>query len=135
MTQIWFSIWRFLPNPFYEEKLRTHTGREKDVKEFVLSFPRARIFLEKINELVNYIAPYYLEQDKKQLVIAIGCTGGVHRSVVIAEELHRALKEQGHRVTIEHRDIGWNAADGGCHVVFFDGQGRNLPHARRQRML
>ncbi len=97
---------RFLPNPFYEEKLRTHTGREKDVKEFVLSFPRARIFLEKINELVNYIAPYYLEQDKKQLVIAIGCTGGVHRSVVIAEELHRALKEQGHRVTIEHRDIG-----------------------------
>lgn len=96
---------RFLPNPFYEENLRAHTGREQDVKEFVLSFPRARIFLDKINELVNYVAPYYLEQDKKQLVIAIGCTGGVHRSVVIAEELYRVLKEQGHRVTIEHRDI------------------------------
>lgn len=96
---------RFLPNPFYQESLRPHTGREQDVKEYVLSFPRARIFLDKINELVNYVAPYYLEQDKKQLVIAIGCTGGVHRSVVIAEELFRILKEQGHRVTIEHRDI------------------------------
>ena len=85
--------------------LPIYTGREQDVKEYVLSFPRSRIFLNKINELVNYVAPYYLEQDKKQLVIAIGCTGGVHRSVVIAEELYRVLKEQGHLVTIAHRDI------------------------------
>lgn len=99
---------RFLPNPFYQEELRDHTGREQDVKEYVLSFPRARIFLDKINELVNYVAPYYLEQDKKQLVIAIGCTGGVHRSVVMAEELYSMLNEQGHRVTIEHRDIKLN---------------------------
>ena len=99
---------RFLPNPFYEENLRAHTGREQEVKEFVLSFPRARIFLDKINELVNYVAPYYLEQDKKQLVIAIGCTGGVHRSVVIAEELYRLFKEQGHRVTLEHRDVEYH---------------------------
>lgn len=98
---------RFLPNPFYEESLREHTGREKEVKEFVLSFPRAHIFLDKINELVNYVAPYYVEQDKKQLVIAIGCTGGVHRSVVIAEELYRILSGQGHNVTLEHRDIGY----------------------------
>ncbi len=96
---------RFLPNPFYEETLREHTGREQAVKDYVLSFPRARIFLDKINELVNYVAPYYVEQDKKQLVIAIGCTGGVHRSVVIAEELYRVLCEQGHNVTLEHRDI------------------------------
>lgn len=96
---------RFLPNPFYEDSLRNHTGREQEVKDYVLSFPRARIFLDKINELVNYVAPYYLEQDKKQLVIAIGCTGGVHRSVVIAEELYRMLKEQGHCVNLEHRDI------------------------------
>jgi UPF0042 nucleotide-binding protein len=96
---------RFIPNPFYEEDLREHTGREQAVKDYVLSFPRARIFLDKINELVNYVAPYYVEQDKKQLVIAIGCTGGVHRSVVIAEELYRVLCEQGHNVTLEHRDI------------------------------
>jgi len=96
---------RFIPNPFYEEDLREHTGREQAVKDYVLSFPRARIFLDKINELVNYVAPYYVEQDKKQLVIAIGCTGGVHRSVVIAEELYRVLCEQGHTVTLEHRDI------------------------------
>ena len=96
---------RFLPNPFYEDALRERTGREQSVKEYVLSFPRAHIFLEKINELVNYVAPYYLEQDKKTLVIAIGCTGGVHRSVVIAEELHRIFAAQGHRVTIEHRDL------------------------------
>ena len=96
---------RFLPNPFYQENLRKHTGKEQDVKEFVLSFPRARIFIDKINELVNYVAPYYLEQDKKQLIIAIGCTGGMHRSVVVAEELFKIFKGQGHRVTIEHRDL------------------------------
>jgi len=97
---------RFLPNPFYEENLRMHSGKEQSVREYVLSFPRARIFIDKINELVNYVAPYYLEQDKKQLIIAIGCTGGMHRSVVVAEELYRIFKEQGHRVTIEHRDLG-----------------------------
>lgn len=97
---------RFLPNPFYHEELREHTGKEHDVKAFVLSFPRAHIFIDKINELVNYVAPFYLEQDKRQLIIAIGCTGGMHRSVVIAEELYRIFLEQGHRVTIEHRDIG-----------------------------
>jgi len=98
---------RFLPNPFYEESLRELTGREQSVKDYVLSFPRAHIFIDKINELVNYVAPYYVEQDKKTLVIAIGCTGGVHRSVVIAEELYRIFKNQGHRVTIEHRDLGY----------------------------
>ena len=98
---------RFLPNPYYEESLREHTGREQSVKDYVLSFPRAHIFIDKINELVNYVAPYYVEQDKKTLVIAIGCTGGVHRSVVIAEELYRIFKEQGYRVTIEHRDLGY----------------------------
>ncbi|MGI5849788.1 MAG: RNase adapter RapZ [Christensenellales bacterium] len=96
---------RFLPNPFYQENLREHTGKEQHVREYVLSFPRAHIFIDKINELVNYVAPYYLEQDKKQLIIAIGCTGGMHRSVVVAEELFRIFKSQGHRVNIEHRDI------------------------------
>lgn len=96
---------RFLPNPFYQKELRDKTGKQKEVRDYVLSFPRARIFIEKINELVGYVAPYYLEQDKKQLIIAVGCTGGMHRSVVVAEELFRLFKEQGLRVTIEHRDI------------------------------
>lgn len=99
---------RFLPNPFYQKELRDKTGKQKEVKDYVLSFPRARIFIEKINELVGYVAPYYLEQDKKQLIIAVGCTGGMHRSVVVAEELFRLFKEQGLRVTIEHRDIEKN---------------------------
>jgi len=97
---------RFLPNPFYQENLRQRTGQDKEVKEFVLSFSRAHTFIDKVSALVNDIAPHYLEQDKHQLLIAIGCTGGMHRSVVIAEELYRIFKEQGHRVTVEHRDIG-----------------------------
>ncbi len=96
---------RFIPNPFYVEELREKTGLDKEVKDYVLSYPRARIFIEKINELVSYVAPYYLEQDKKQLIIAVGCTGGMHRSVVIAEELYKLFKDQGLRVTIEHRDM------------------------------
>ena len=100
---------RFLPNPFYVEQLKDHTGRDQDVREYVLSFPRARIFIDKVTELVAYLAPYYLEQDKKQLIIALGCTGGMHRSVAVAEELYGIFKAQGHRVTIEHRDLGLDA--------------------------
>jgi UPF0042 nucleotide-binding protein len=96
---------RFIPNPFYQEDLRALTGMDELVKEYVMSFPRTRIFIDKINELVGYVAPYYLEQDKKQLIIAIGCTGGMHRSVVVARELYRLFKEQGLRVMIEHRDM------------------------------
>jgi UPF0042 nucleotide-binding protein len=100
---------RFLPNPFYVEELREHTGKEQVVRDYVLSFKRAKVFIDKVSDLVNYIAPYYLEQDKKQLVIAIGCTGGRHRSVVVAEELYSMFKAQGHRVIIEHRDMGSGA--------------------------
>ncbi len=99
---------RFLPNPFYVENLKSHTGQDQDVRDYVLSFPRARLFIDKVTDLVAYLAPYYLEQDKKQLIIALGCTGGMHRSVAIAEELYAIFKKQGHRVTIEHRDIRLN---------------------------
>jgi len=97
---------RFLPNPYYVDALRNHTGQDPDVRDYVLSFPRARIFIDKVTELVAYLAPYYLEQDKKQLIIALGCTGGMHRSVAVAEELYNIFKAQGHRVTLEHRDLG-----------------------------
>jgi RNase adapter protein RapZ len=96
---------RFLPNPFYIEELREHTGKEEVVRDYVFSFPRTKVFIDKVSDLVNYIAPYYLEQDKKQLVIAIGCTGGKHRSVAVAEELYKIFKSQGHRVILEHRDL------------------------------
>lgn len=96
---------RFLPNPFYIEELRERTGKEEVVRDYVLSFPRTKVFIDKVSDLVNYIAPYYLEQDKKQLVIAIGCTGGKHRSVAVAEELYKIFKSQGHRVILEHRDL------------------------------
>jgi len=96
---------RFLPNPFYIEELREHTGKEEVVRDYVLSFPRTKVFIDKVSDLVNYIAPYYLEQDKKQLVIAIGCSGRKHRSVAVAEELYEIFKSQGHRVILEHRDL------------------------------
>jgi UPF0042 nucleotide-binding protein len=100
---------RFLPNPFYVEALKSRTGKDKDVRDYVMSFPRARIFIDKVTELVAYLAPYYLEQDKKQLILALGCTGGMHRSVAVAEELFAIFKAQGRRVTLEHRDLGLDA--------------------------
>ncbi len=96
---------RFLPNPFYVPELKDFSGKNSRVKEYVLSFPPAGQFIEKILDLIALVAPHYMDQDKKQLVIAIGCTGGMHRSVVVAEEIYRILEDQGQRVTLDHRDI------------------------------
>jgi len=102
---------RFIPNPFYNEELRDLSGQDEAVKKYVLSFPVTQLFISKVTDLVNIIAPHYLSQDKKQLVIAIGCTGGMHRSVAVAEELYRIFCEQNHRVTLEHRDIRLDKSD------------------------
>jgi UPF0042 nucleotide-binding protein len=96
---------RFIPNPFYNEKLRRHSGLEEDVREYVFSFKRVSIFLDKIMDMVNFIAPHFLEQDKKQLVIGIGCTGGMHRSVAVAQELYKRLLKTNSKVHLEHRDL------------------------------
>ncbi|MEZ4357528.1 MAG: RNase adapter RapZ [Eubacteriales bacterium] len=96
---------RFIPNPFYQDNLRDKTGLDKDVRDYVLSFPRTSFFIKSIADLVNKLAPYYMEQDKRSLVIAIGCTGGQHRSVVVAEELYKLFKAQNHLVNIEHRNV------------------------------
>lgn len=102
---------RFLPNPFYREDLRHHSGLFEEVKNYVLSFDAAHYFLDHIVELVNYLCPCYISQDKKQLVIGVGCTGGMHRSVVTGEELFRRFQESGqHQVTIEHRDLNLERA-------------------------
>ena len=96
---------RFIPNPFYIEDLKPHSGLAKEVKKYVFSFDRVNLFLEKIIDMITYIGPYFLEQDKKQLVIAIGCTGGMHRSVAVAQELYERLSKTNSHVFLEHRDL------------------------------
>ncbi|WP_138295313.1 MULTISPECIES: RNase adapter RapZ [unclassified Clostridium] len=97
---------RFLSNPFYIDSLRAHTGREKAVREYVMDLPMTKPFLDKYIEILRMVMPGYVNEGKNQLVIAIGCTGGQHRSVVIAEAIYAALKEDGALVSITHRDMG-----------------------------
>ena len=96
---------RFLPNPFYIPKLREHTGLETCVRDYVMQYPQSIEFSRKLEDMVNYLIPYYIKEGKPQLVIGIGCTGGHHRSVTIAEKLYQSIREAGHNVVITHRDI------------------------------
>lgn len=96
---------RFLPNPFYIPKLREHTGLETCVRDYVMQYPQSIEFARKLEDMVNYLIPYYIKEGKPQLVIGIGCTGGHHRSVTIAEKLYKSIREAGHNVVITHRDI------------------------------
>lgn len=96
---------RFLPNPFYIDHLKEHSGREQKVRDYIFSFAETEEFIEKLMDMLEFLIPYYLREGKHQLIIGIGCTGGMHRSVAISEELCRELKGKGHRVTVEHRDI------------------------------
>lgn len=98
---------RFLPNPFYIDELKHQTGQDKAVQEYVKSFPETEQFMEKLTDMVRFLIPNYVKEGKYQLVIAIGCTGGKHRSVTLANELYARLKDQGeYGLTIGHRDIG-----------------------------
>lgn len=96
---------RFIPNPFYLDELKYKTGKENEVKEYVLKWDVTKRFLEKLEDLILFLIPNYIEEGKSQLVIAVGCTGGKHRSVVIAEELFERIKNNGYNATIFHRDI------------------------------
>ena len=96
---------RCLPNPFYIPELKYHTGLEKDVREFVMKFEQSKILLKKINDLVQYSVPLYRQEGKSQLIIAIGCTGGRHRSVCFAEQIKDGLEALGNSVSVKHRDI------------------------------
>ncbi|MDD3839889.1 MAG: RNase adapter RapZ [Clostridia bacterium] len=96
---------RFLPNPFYIKELKQYTGRESKVREYVMKWPLTKKFLEKLQDLLDFLIPQYIKEGKNQLVICIGCTGGKHRSVIIADELYDALKKNKYSVTINHRDI------------------------------
>ena len=96
---------RFLPNPFYITELREHTGLESCVYDYVMGFPQSVEFLERLYTMIEYLVPHYIKEGKSQLVIAIGCTGGHHRSVTIAEGLYRRLNSNNFNVMISHRDI------------------------------
>ena len=96
---------RFLPNPFYIESMSRHTGLDPDVKEFVTEHPVTKDFMKKWTELLSFLIPCYREEGKRRLVIAVGCTGGVHRSVTIAEAIGVYLQEQGLPTEIHHRDL------------------------------
>ncbi len=95
---------RFLPNPNYVQELRHRTGLEEDVREYVLRWPIAQDLLAHLVSLIEFLLPQYSQEGKSQVVMAIGCTGGQHRSVAIAEELARRLRESGRRISVEHRD-------------------------------
>ena len=97
---------RFLPNPYYVQDLKTHTGLEQCIKDFVQKDGVADEFLTKLNDMVSFLIPHYIEEGKNQLVISIGCTGGKHRSVTIAELLFQSLsKSADYGIRIDHRDI------------------------------
>ena len=98
---------RFLPNPYYEDELKRLTGNDKKVQDFVLSFPQTHVFMEKLTEMITFLIPYYVKEGKNQLVIAIGCTGGQHRSVTIANRLYEALDGKGdYGLKCYHREVG-----------------------------
>ena len=96
---------RCLPNPFYVEELRRHTGLESCVRDYVMGFEEAQVFFEKLTDLVDYLLPMYVREGKSQLVIAFGCTGGKHRSITFAELMAKHLTETGYKVQKYHRDI------------------------------
>lgn len=97
---------RFLPNPYYMDDLRPKTGLDQEVRDYLMGFDNTRIFLEKLQDMINFLIPNYINEGKNQLVIAVGCTGGKHRSVTLAEELYRCLKKgEGYGLSLEHRDI------------------------------
>lgn len=97
---------RFLPNPFYIEELRNKTGNDAAVQDYVMGFDLAHKFLEKLTDMVEFLIPNYVAEGKNQLVIGIGCTGGKHRSVTLADRLYVRLKTRSeYGIKIEHRDI------------------------------
>lgn len=104
---------RFLPNPFYIPELKVFSGNDKEVRDYVFNFEVTNSFINKLQDMVEFLIPNYLKEGKRQLIISIGCTGGRHRSVAIANEVNKRLKEMGHKTTIDHRDINEDINRGG----------------------
>lgn len=96
---------RFLPNPFYERELRDKTGMDEEVKDYVLGKDETKEFLKRWFSLLDFVMPGYVKEGKQYLSIAVGCTGGQHRSVVLANATGQHLSQEGYRVTTTHRDL------------------------------
>lgn len=96
---------RFIPNPYYVKSLRPLTGNNIKVSRYVLKQQVTQDFIERAIEMIDTLIPFYMKEGKYSLTVCIGCTGGHHRSVAVANELHRRFEEQGRRTTIEHRDL------------------------------
>jgi RNase adapter protein RapZ len=97
---------RFLPNPNYQPRLKSKTGRDRAVQRFVESHAQTQEFMRRIMELLFFLLPNYLHEGKSYLTIAVGCTGGRHRSVALAERIGRRIGDEGYKARITHRDIG-----------------------------
>jgi RNase adapter protein RapZ len=95
---------RFLPNPHFVPEFRPLTGRHPSVAKYIRSFPQTREFISRISDLLIYLIPHYIHEGKSYLTIAFGCTGGQHRSVMIAEEVAKQLRHAGYRLKVVHRD-------------------------------
>ena len=96
---------RFLPNPHFVPEFRALTGRDARVARYIRSFPQTKEFIQRISDLLIYLLPHYIHEGKSYLTISFGCTGGQHRSVMIAEEVGKRLHQAGYRVKIAHRDM------------------------------
>ncbi len=98
---------RFLPNPYYIDELKVQTGNDAPVRDFVMGFESSQMFLDKLVDMVRFLLPNYIAEGKNQLIISIGCTGGKHRSVTLANALYHALSrdDREYGIKIEHRDI------------------------------
>ena len=97
---------RFLPNPYYISQLRDKTGLDQEVRDFIFSYQQSKDFLDKLKDLLAYSLPFYAEEGKTGLVIAVGCTGGKHRSVTLAREIADFITRQGYQTSSNHRDLG-----------------------------
>lgn len=98
---------RFLPNPYYIDELKRQTGNDKPVQDYVMGFDVSHVFLNKLTDMLQFLLPNYVQEGKNQLIIGIGCTGGKHRSVTLANKLFESLSLQNdYGIRIEHRDIG-----------------------------
>ncbi len=96
---------RCLPNPFYIPELKTKTGMDKEVRDYVMQFDSSKTLLDKLYELIDFLIPQYLHEGKSQLVIAFGCTGGKHRSITFAQMMYDHIKDGGFKVRVLHRDL------------------------------
>ena len=102
---------RFLPNPFYVEPLRRKSGENQLVQEYISKWPVTHQFLNRLQSFIDFLIPHYVKEGKSQLVIAVGCTGGLHRSVFVSTKIRDLLVSQGYQVSLEHRDIKHNVVE------------------------